>query len=97
MKVLSEEKILQYLQQIHSLSGDLLKRLSEPSTEPVDDETLDRFHELVNALNTDRDNDSFLNDVSWNWIFEAKPSYNNIQIYGRLAWMNLRPKPLPAR
>ena len=90
MKVLSEERILHYLQQIHTLSGDVLSRLDQTSTQPIEDDLLDRFHSLVNALNEDRSNDSFLNDVSWNWIFEAKPSYNNVQIYGRLAWINLQ-------
>ena len=90
MKVLSEEKLIHYLGQILELSNDTLSRLNQPSTEPIDDETLDRFHLLVNALNEDRANDSFLDDVSWNWIFEGKPSYNYVQIYGRLAWINLQ-------
>ena len=88
-EVLSEEKIRTYREQVLTLSRQVLDHF-EKGAQSVDDETLDRFHSLINELNEDRSNDSFLNDTSWNWIFESKPDYNYIQIYGRLAWINLQ-------
>lgn len=90
MKVISEEKLCDYLGQVLLLSRDVLERIPQHGTEPVADDILDRFHSFVNLLNQERDNDSFLNDESWNWIWESKASYNAIQVYGRLAWINLQ-------
>ena len=45
---------------------------------------------ITSSKNTERENDSYLNDDSWNWIFESKADYNYIQLYGRLAWINLQ-------
>ena len=90
MKVLSEEKLCGYLGTVLDLSREVLTILPEKGTYPVEDSILDSYHAIVTQLNEERDNDSFLNDDSWNWIWEGKPSYNPIQVYGRLAWINLQ-------
>lgn len=90
MNVLSEEKLCGYLSRVLDLSQSVLGKLREEGAKPVDDTTLDQFHALINDLNEERSNDSFLNDPSWNWIWESKSEYNFIQIYGRLAWINLQ-------
>ena len=90
MTVLSEEKLCTYLSRVLKLSEHVLDNLHVRGTEKVDDGTLDRFHALVNDLNSERENDEFLNDDSWNWIWDDKADYNYIQVYGRLAWINLQ-------
>ena len=90
MKVLSEEKLCTYLSRVLDLSRDVLEVLPTKGTQPAIDAILDRFHGLVNDLNEERSEDSFLNEASWNWIWEGKPNQNHIQVYGRLAWMNLQ-------
>lgn len=90
MTVLTEEKLCAYLTRVLELSNDVLRQIPARGSQPIDDETLDRFHALVNDLNAESPNDSFLSDVSWNWIWESKSQYNYIQVYGRLAWINLQ-------
>ncbi|MEM7168425.1 MAG: hypothetical protein AAF581_23465 [Planctomycetota bacterium] len=90
MTVLSEEKLCTYLGRVLNLSEHVLNNLHLRGTETVDDGTLDRFHTLVNDLNSERGSDEFLNDDSWNWIWDSKADYNYIQVYGRLAWINLQ-------
>ena len=85
MTVLSEEKLCTYLSRVLKMSEQTLDNLQVRGTDKVDEATLDRFHALVNDLNTERENDSYLNDDSWNWIFESKAEYNYIQLYGRLS------------
>lgn len=90
MTVLSEEKLCTYLNRVLELSKHTLDNLAIRGTDPVDDGTLDRFHTLINDLNSERGNDQFLNDDSWNWIWNSKADFNYIQVYGRLAWINLQ-------
>lgn len=90
MKVLSEEKLCGYLQRVLDLSQEILQRLPTEGTSQVKDETLDKFHAVINDLNSERESDPYLNDSSWNWIWESKSGYTFIQIYGRLAWINLQ-------
>lgn len=90
MNVLSEEKLCAYLSRVLDTSNKVLEHIPTRGAQPVDDATLDMFHTLINDLNQERANDNFLNDSSWNWIWESKSQYNYIQIYGRLAWVNLQ-------
>ncbi|MCI0652321.1 MAG: hypothetical protein L0Z55_10605 [Planctomycetes bacterium] len=90
MKVLSEAKLCAYLTRVLDLSKEVVGYLPDKGTQAVNDDVLDRFHAIVNDLNADRSNDSFLNDPTWNWIWEAKSNYNYIRLYGRLAWINLQ-------
>lgn len=90
MKVLSEEKLCAYLSQVLELSRDVLVNLPADGTKPASDEVLDRYHALINDLNDEREGVTYLSDEAWNWIWEGKPSYNLIHIYGRLAWINLQ-------
>jgi hypothetical protein len=90
MPVLSEEKLLGYLSQTLELSRDLLARIPRAGTKTVSEEFENRFLELVNSLRKEREQDAHLRDEAWNWILEGKSEYNHIQMYGRLAWINLQ-------
>ncbi len=90
MNVLPEEKLCGYMQRALELSSEIVTLLPARGTQPVSPELLDRFNSLVNDLNGERSNDSFLDDESWNWIWESRSSYNHIRLYGRLAWINLQ-------
>lgn len=90
MNVLSEEKLCGYMQRVLELSQAVVPLLPAKGTQPVDGAMLQRFSQLVNDLNQERGNDSFLNDDSWNWIWESRTDYNYIRLYGRLAWINLQ-------
>ena len=90
MKVLSEEKLCAYLTRVLDLSGDVLKGLPSEGTQPAGDEVLDRYQGLIDDLKGERESVTYLSDEAWNWIWEGKPSYNLIHIYGRLAWINLQ-------
>ena len=90
MKVLSEEKLCVYLNRVLDLSKDVAAHLSTNGTQQVDDDTLDRYHQLVNDLSAEREQDSLLNEESWNWIWESRSSFSYIKVYGRLAWINLQ-------
>lgn len=90
MAVLSEQKLCSYLSRVLQLSGSVLEHIQREGTQPVDDTTLDRFHTLINDLNQERQYNAFLADETWNWIWQSKGHYNYIQVYGRLAWINLQ-------
>ncbi|MFN0058094.1 MAG: hypothetical protein ACKVX7_06520 [Planctomycetota bacterium] len=90
MTVLSEEKLVNYLSQVLELSRAVLAKIPSHGTAPVDDSVVDRYHEFVNQLSIERERDAHLQHESWNWILLGKTDYNNIQMYGRLAWINLQ-------
>ncbi len=90
MTVLSEEKLTDYLSRVLTLSRDVLGQIPAEGTQPVRDDLLDRYLELINGLLEDRSIDQRLSDDSWNWIFENRPTANHIKLYGRLAWINLQ-------
>ncbi len=90
MSVISEQKLCAYLGRVLELSGELLAQIPAEGARTVSDALLDRYHTLVNNLSADREEDTYLNDASWNWIWEDKPTTNHIQLYGRLAWINLQ-------
>ena len=90
MNVLSEKKLCAYLERVLRLSTDILEKLPEEGTQRSSDGLLDNYHTLVNDLGAEREHDTYLSDESWNWIWEDKPTTNHIQLYGRLAWINLQ-------
>lgn len=90
MPVLSEERVLGYLTRCVNLSQAVLPLLGAKGTYDADNEVLAEFAHLVGDLEDERVNDSHLDDESWHWIWKGKQSYNYLQIYGRLAWINLQ-------
>ncbi|MEE8142478.1 MAG: hypothetical protein V3T77_05215 [Planctomycetota bacterium] len=90
MNVLSEKKLCAFLERVLKLSNEVLERLPVEGTQRSSDALLDNYHVLVNDLGAERGQDSYLSDESWNWIWEDKPTTNHIQLYGRLAWINLQ-------
>ena len=90
MTVLSEKKLCAFLGRVLELSTETLKQIPEQGTQTVTSDHQDRFHGLVNDLAAERENDTYLNDEAWDWIWEGRTDLNYIQLYGRLAWVNLQ-------
>jgi hypothetical protein len=90
MPVLPEERIVAYLERSLSLSQALLPSLLARGTEDAGGTKLEEYKRLLADLARERENDAYLSDESWDWIWKGKPSYNYLQLYGRLAWINLQ-------
>ncbi len=90
MPVLPEERIVACLGRCLAMSQALLPSLPENGTEEATGKELEDFKHLISDLARERENDSYLSDESWDWIWKGKPSYNYLQLYGRLAWINLQ-------
>ncbi|MFQ5655628.1 MAG: hypothetical protein ACE5GW_12980 [Planctomycetota bacterium] len=90
MKVLSEEKLCRYMGRVIDLSRAILMLIPEKGTDPPDPETLKSYRGIVEDLLDEREQDTYLQDDSWNWIWTEREDGNLIQIYGRLAWINLQ-------
>ena len=88
MPVLPEERVISYLGRCLELSRELLPSLGRHGTEEVEGEGLQAFTRLIDELRAERENDSYLSDEAWDWIWKGRPSYNYLQLYGRLAWIN---------
>ena len=90
MRVLSEEKLITYLERVVELSGKVLPLVSSRGTEPPPAQIIREYQSIVDDLAAERATDEQLQDDSWNWIFQPKQHENVIRLYGRLAWMNLQ-------
>ena len=90
MPVLPEDKILSCLDRCLNLSQALLPSLKAHGTDDVTGSDLENFQRFVRDLAAERENDSYLSDETWDWIWKGKPTYNYLQLYGRLAWINLQ-------
>jgi hypothetical protein len=90
MRVLSEEKLITYLERVVELSAKVLPLLSAQGTEPPPAKLVKAYQSIVDDLAAERATDEQLQDDSWNWIFQPKEHENSIRLYGRLAWMNLQ-------
>ena len=90
MSVISEEKLILYLERVIALSAQVLPLLSDRGTEPPPPEIDAAYLGLIASLMAERENDEHLRDDSWNWIFEPTEDSNLIRLYGRLAWVNLQ-------
>ncbi len=90
MRVISEEKLVAYLRRVIDLSQQVLPIMAEKGTQDPPKKIGDAYRALVEDLDTERADDSYLQDDSWNWIFDPPESLNLIKIYGRLAWINLQ-------
>lgn len=88
MPVLPEERIVACLDRCLTLSQAILPTLVTRGTETVAGEELEEFTRLIDDLAAQRENDSYLSDESWNWIWKGKASYTYLQLYGRLAWIH---------
>lgn len=90
MAVLSEERIYGFLGRTLDLSKSILDALPDHGTRPAPDAMRDQYHSLVNDLIAEKDNEEKLTDASWNWIWENRSNATPIQLYGRVAWINLQ-------
>jgi hypothetical protein len=90
MAVLPEEKIVASLARCLALSTALLPILLPHGTAPADGRHLADFQAFIDDLAREREKDAYLSDESWDWIWKGKPSYNYLQLYGRLALINLQ-------
>ncbi len=90
MNVISEDKLCSYIGNVLAQSNDILEHLKKDGTAVVDAKTQERYHDLFKELMVEREHDATLSDERWNWIWQCKEQYNHIQLYGRLAWINLQ-------
>ena len=90
MAVLPEAKIVACLDICLGLSRDLLPALLARGTAEADPRMVEAFNTLVGELERERSNDAYLSDESWDWIWKGKTGYNYLQLYGRLAWINMQ-------
>ncbi|HAK96725.1 MAG TPA: hypothetical protein DCM87_17460 [Planctomycetes bacterium] len=90
MPVLSEERVIAYLGRCLELCRALVPLLGAQGTREVSGDVREKFDQLVADLEGERIKDSYLDTESWNWIWKGKQSYNHLQVYGRLAWINLQ-------
>jgi hypothetical protein len=70
------------------LSQDLLPMLEESGTQSVSPPMMEQYLNLVQELHSQKSNESVLSDESWEWIWDTKRDLSNLQLYGRLAWLN---------
>ena len=90
MSVISEEKLVAYLGRVIALSSEVLPRLVEEGTQDPPASLAESYQKLVEDLSAERRDDSYLQDESWDWIFDGQEPGNLIKVYGRLAWVNLQ-------
>ncbi len=90
MRVISEEKLITYLARVVELSEKIIPLLSAQGTNPPPAKIAEAHRNLVADLARERESDSYLQDESWDWIFQAAEEPNLIRAYGRLAWINLQ-------
>ena len=90
MPVLPEDRILSYLERCINLQQSVIPLLEKNGTNKAKGQVLEGFKRFLLDLSNDKKNDSYLSDESWNWIWKGKPNYNYLQLYGRLAWINLQ-------
>ena len=90
VRVISEEKLVSYLDRVVSLSGQIVPLISEQGTQPPEGSILESYRQIVTELAEERQSDPCLQDEAWNWIFDPPEPTNLIKVYGRLAWINLQ-------
>lgn len=90
MPVLSETQIIGYLEKTVSLQSAILPLLEGNGTSKAGGGILAEYLNLMDALQSQRGNDTYLSDETWDWIFKKKKSFNYLQLYGRLSWINLQ-------
>ena len=90
MSVLTEERLIQFLKETVDIERDCLERIVSEGTRPVPADILARYRSLIQSIYAERDHEPTLKDECWEWIWEIKEGMNLIQLYGRLAWLNLQ-------
>ncbi len=90
MAVLPEDRVIGYLARCLELSRALVPLLASSGTREVSGDVRAEFLQLVSDLEHERIEDSRLDTEPWNWIWKGKERYNQLQVYGRLAWINLQ-------
>jgi len=90
LSVLTEERLIQFMRETIELERDCLDRIIQEGTRPAPEQVLKRFRHLVGSLEAEKDNEASLHEECWNWIWNVNEGMNLIQLYGRLAWINLQ-------
>ena len=90
LSVLTEERLIQFLKETIEIEKDCLDRLVAEGTQPVAADILARYRSLIQSIHAEKDHEPSLQDECWGWIWEIKEGMNLIQLYGRLAWLNLQ-------
>ena len=90
MNILTEERLIQFLRETVDLQGICLDQLISSGTSPVPEQVLQRYRDFVHSIQVEKDREPTLKEEFWTWIWEAPANMNYIQMYGRLAWINLQ-------
>ena len=90
MPVLSETQIIRYLEKTVALQTALLPLLEGNGTARAGGSIMEEYAGFIASLESHRNEDTYLADEAWNWIFKKKKSFNYLQLYGRLSWINLQ-------
>ena len=76
---------------VYATEGDRWRRrVVEEGTQDPPASLAESYQKLVEDLSAERRDDSYLQDESWDWIFDGQEPGNLIKVYGRLAWVNLQ-------
>lgn len=90
LSVLTEERLIQFMRETIELERECLDRIVQEGTRPAPEQVLKRFGQLVASIEAEKPNEASLQDECWNWIWNINEGMNLIQLYGRLAWINLQ-------
>jgi hypothetical protein len=90
LSVLTEERLIQFMKVTIDLERDCLDRLITEGTRPAPESILARYQQLVRSIEAEKPNEMTLQEDGWSWIWTIGEGMNLIQLYGRLAWINLQ-------
>ena len=90
MSVLTEERLIQFMSETVQLQALCLDRLIAAGTRPVDEDLFRRYSAFVQSIEAEKSREPILGENVWDWIWRPSEGLNYIQMYGRLAWINMQ-------
>ena len=69
----------------------LLPSLVQEADVNISAPLLDRYREFLEKLKHCKSHETYLEeDAGWDWIWDDQANYTYMQLYGRLAWINMQ-------
>ena len=90
MSVLTEERLIQLMGETVQLQAICLDQLIVSGTRPVDPELFQRYSAFIHSIEAEKPREATLGESVWDWIWQPAEGINYIQMYGRLAWINMQ-------
>ena len=90
MSVLTEERLIQFMKETVQLQGICLDQLISAGTRPADEHLFARYSAFIASISAEKSREPILSEEVWNWIWNPSEGMNYIQMYGRLAWINMQ-------